>query len=71
MKGRNMAKRRKPGRPGKNPSDEQEKSFPGEKKSPGRHDRLVQTLRGNLTKRHVQKLERHSPRAFGLLPAPR
>ena len=62
MKGRNMVKRRKPGRPGKNPSDEQEKSFPGEKKSPGRHDRLVQTLRGNLTKRHVQKLTRHSPR---------
>ncbi len=62
MKGRNMAKRRKPGRPGKNPSDEQEQNFPGEKKSPGRHDRLVQTLRGNLTKRHVQKLTRHSPR---------
>ena len=57
-----MAKRRKPGGPGKNPSDEQEKSFPGEKKSPGRQDRLVQTLRGNLTKRHVQKLARHSPR---------
>ena len=57
-----MAKRRKPGRPGKNPSDEQEKSFPGEKKSPGRQDRLVQTLRGHLPKRHVQKLARHSPR---------
>ncbi len=62
MKGRNMAKRRKPGRPGKNPSDEQEKSFPGEKKSHGRQDRLVQMLRENLNKRHVQKLTRHSPR---------
>ena len=57
-----MAKRRKPGRPGRNPSDEQEKSFPGEKKSPGRQDRLAQVLRENLNKRKVQKLTRRSPR---------
>ncbi|MCH7937000.1 MAG: hypothetical protein IH994_07910 [Proteobacteria bacterium] len=57
-----MAKRRKPGRPGKNPSDELEKSFPGEKKSPGRQDRLAQALRGNLNKRKAQMRVRHSPR---------
>ena len=61
-----MAKRRKPGRPGKNLSDLLEKNIPGEKKSPGRHDRLEQELRGNLKKRkdqaHTQALTRHSPR---------
>ncbi len=57
-----MAKRRKPGRPGRNVTDVQEKTFPGEKKSPGRQDRLAQTLRENLNKRHVQMLTRHSPR---------
>lgn len=62
MKGRNMAKRRKPGRPGRNVTNVQEKTFPGEKKSPGRQDRLAQALRGNLNKRKAQMRVRHSPR---------
>ncbi len=49
-----MAKRRKPGRPGKNLSDLLEKNIPGEKKAPGRHDRLAQELRSNLKKRKGQ-----------------
>jgi hypothetical protein len=57
-----MAKRRKPGRPGANPSDLPETNLPGEKKSPGRGDRLAQQLRGNLNKRKVQAHVRHSPR---------
>ncbi len=57
-----MAKRRKPGRPGANPADSQEINVPGEKRSPGRGDRLAQQLRGNLNKRKVQAHVRHSPR---------
>ena len=57
-----MAKRRKPGRPGKNVADLANSAIPGEKKSPGREDRLVQQLRGNLSKRKVQAHTRHSPR---------
>ena len=55
-------KRRKPGRPGKNVSDLQEKNVPGEKKSPGRQGRLSHELRENLTKRNVQKQARRSQR---------
>jgi hypothetical protein len=40
-----MAKRRKPGRPGANPADLPETNIPGEKKSPGRGERLAQQLR--------------------------
>ncbi len=57
-----MAKRRKPGRPGANPADAPERNIPGEKKSPGRGDRLVHQLRENLSKRKVQAHTRHSPR---------
>jgi hypothetical protein len=57
-----MAKRRKPGRPGANPADLPETNIPGEKKSPGRGERLAQQLRGNLNKRKVQSHVRHSPR---------
>lgn len=57
-----MAKRRKPGRPGRNAADLANRTVPGEKKSPGREDRLVQQLRGNLSKRKVQAHPRHSPR---------
>ncbi|MDA0304993.1 MAG: hypothetical protein O3B76_01725 [Proteobacteria bacterium] len=55
-----MAKRRKPGRPGANPADLPDKTIPGEKKSPGRDDRLAQELRGNLKKRRVQTNARRS-----------
>ncbi len=59
-------KRRKPGRPGKNVADLENIHVPGEKKSPGRHDRLAQELRGNLKKRkgqaHTQMPTRSSPR---------
>jgi hypothetical protein len=57
-----MAKRRKPGRPGANPADALQTNVPGEKKSPGRGDRLAHELRGNLNKRKVQSHTRHSPR---------
>ena len=57
-----MAKRRKPGRPGRNAADLANRTVPGEKKSPGREDRLVQQLRGNLSKRKVQAHSRDSPR---------
>ena len=57
-----MAKRRKPGRPGANPSDIPIKNIPGEKSFPGRGDRLAQQLRKNLNKRKVQAHIRHSPR---------
>ncbi|MDA1089475.1 MAG: hypothetical protein O3A85_04075 [Proteobacteria bacterium] len=57
-----MAKRRKPGRPGKNVTDLANKAVPGEKKSPGRENRLAQQLRGNLFKRKVQAHTRHSPK---------
>ena len=57
-----MAKKRKPGRPGANPADKPQGGIPGEKKSPGREGRLVQQLRGNLSKRKVQAHTRHSPR---------
>ncbi len=57
-----MAKRRKPGRPGANPADAPQTNIPGEKKSPGRGERLAQQLRGNLNKRKVQGHTRHSPR---------
>ncbi len=57
-----MAKKRKPGRPGANPADAPERNIPGEKKSPGREDRLAQHLRGNISKRKVQAHTRHSPR---------
>ena len=55
-------KRRKPGRPGKNVSDLQGKSVPGEKKSPGRQERLVHELRDNLTKRKAQMHVRRGAR---------
>ena len=57
-----MAKKRKPGRPGANPADAPERIIPGEKKSPGRGDRLAQQLRSNISKRKVQAHTRHSPR---------
>jgi len=57
-----MVKRRKPGRPGKNAADLESRAVPGEKKSPGREDRLAQQLRGNLSKRKFQSHTRHSPR---------
>ena len=57
-----MSKRRKPGRPGANPADAPHTNIPGEKKSPGRGDRLAKQLRGNLNKRKVQAHIRHSPR---------
>ncbi len=57
-----MAKRRKPGRPGKNVSDLADRDIPGEKKFPGRQDRLGKQLRENLNKRKVQAHTRHSPR---------
>lgn len=55
-------KRRKPGRPGANPGDKPQGSVPGAKKNPGREGRLAENLRGNLNKRKVQTLARHSPR---------
>ncbi|MBC8338888.1 MAG: hypothetical protein ISR51_03490 [Rhodospirillales bacterium] len=57
-----MAKRRKPGRPGANPADGPDINIPGEKKQPGRAERLAQQLRGNLNKRKAQSRTRHSPR---------
>ena len=57
-----MAKRRKPGRPGKNVTDLANKVVPGEKKTPGREDRLAHHLRGNLAKRKIQARTRQSPR---------
>jgi len=55
-----MAKKRKPGRPGKNAQELQEKSLSGEKKLPERDGRLADNLRENLKKRNVQKRVRQS-----------
>ena len=57
-----MAKKRKPGRPGKNPQELEEKGIPGGKKLPGREGRLAENLRENLNKRKVQSRTRSSQR---------